>query len=196
MVVLPPLLAVQIEGDKRRRGWWAALWGVLAVTSLAMALFAASFFRGRERDLAQELAAAREQLRAQDLQLTTFTEAFAILTGPETAVISFGQGRSRAPNGKVFVNPSQGILLVASDLRPAPPGKIYEMWLLLHGDIALAAGLFQPAMDETALHVRRGSVDISRVAAVEVTLESAGGASRPASQPVIVAHLHESEPRP
>jgi Anti-sigma-K factor rskA len=195
MVVLPPLLALQTEGDTRRRAWWPALWGVLAVTSLAMALFAASFFRGRERDLAQELAAARGQLREQTLQLTMFTEAFAILSGPETAVVSFGQGRPRTPAGKVFVNPSQGILLVASDLRPAPPGKIYEMWLLLHGNMTLAAGLFQPAMDENALHVRRGPVDLRDATAVEVTLESAGGALQPTSQPVILARLNESEPR-
>jgi hypothetical protein len=187
MIVLP-LFAVEIEGDKRRR-WWAPLWGVLAVTSLAMALFAASFFRGRERDLAQELAAAREQLRAQTLELTTFREVFGILNGPDTAVVSFGQAQPSKPSGKIFVNPSQGVVLVASNLPPPPAGKLYEMWLLLKRGMPVPAGLFQPAMDETALHIRRGPVDIGGTAAVGVTLESAGGAPQPTSQPLILAPL-------
>jgi hypothetical protein len=188
MVVLP-ILAVQIEGDKRRPAWWAPLWGVLAVTSLAMALFAASFFRGRERDLAQELAAAREQLRTQTLELTTLKEAVAILNGPGTAVFSFGQGQAQTPRGKIFVNPSQGVLLISANLPAPAPGKIYEMWLLPRQGMPMPAGLFQPAMDETALHIRGGPVDISGTAAVTVTLESAGGAPQPTSQPLIVARL-------
>jgi hypothetical protein len=188
MIVLP-LFAVQIEGDKRRRVWWAPLWGVLAVTSLAMALFAASFFRGRERDLARELAAAREQLRAQTLQLTTLTEAFGIINGPDTVVVSFGPAKPGMPGGKVFVDPSQGVVLVASNLPAPPAAKLYEMWLLPHRGTPVPAGVFQPAMDETALHIRRGPVDTSGAAAVAVTLESAGGAPEPTSQPLILVRL-------
>jgi Anti-sigma-K factor rskA len=195
MVVLLPLITVQTEGDKRRLPW-AALWGVLAVTSVAMALFAASFFRGRERDLAQELAFARQQLRAQTLQLTTFTEAFAILNGAGTATASFGDGRSGTPNGRVFVNPSQGVLLVAASLPAPAAGKIYEMWLMPQRGRPAAAGVFQSAMDETALHIWRGPVDLSGIAAVEVTLENAGELSQPTSPPLIVVRLHGSEPRP
>jgi hypothetical protein len=187
--MIVPLFAVQIEGDKRRRVWWAPLWGVLAVTSLAMALFAASFFRGRERDLAEELAAAREQLRAQTLQLTQLTEAFGIITGPDTVLVSFKQAQARVPGGKVFVNPSQGVVLVASNLPPPPAGKLYQMWLLPHRGMAVPAGFVQPAMDETALHIRRGPVDIGGTAAVAVTLENAGGAPQPTSQPLILARL-------
>jgi len=189
MLVLPPPFAVQIEGDQHRRFPWTPLWGVLAVASLAMALFAASFFRGRERDLAQQLGQARGQLRMQTLELTTLDEALAILKRPDTAVIPFGQTGSPAPGGKVFVNPSQGVLLVASNLPAPPSGKVYEMWLLPRRGMPVAAGFFQPAMDETALHLRRGPVDIGAIAAVTVTLENAGGASQPTTEPLIVARL-------
>ena len=184
-----PLFAVQIEGDKRRPSWWGPFWGVLGVTSLAMALFAASFFRGRERDLAQELAAAREQLRTQTLQLTTLMEALGILNGPDAAVVSFGQGQPETPRGKIFVNPSRGVLLIAANLPAPPEDKIYEMWLLPQRGMPVPAGLFQPAMDETALHIREGPIDISGIEAVTVTMESAGGAPQPTSQPLIVARL-------
>jgi len=196
MVILPLLFAVQPEGDNRRPGWWAALWGVAAVTALAMALFAATFFRGRERDLGQELTAAREQLRGQTLQLTRFNEAFAILNGPDTAAASFGKGQPRTSNGKVFVSPSQGVLLVASNLPPAAAGKIYAMWLLPKSGMPAPAGLFQSATDGTALHVYRGGVDPGGVSAVAVTLENEGGSPQPTSQPLIVVRPAASEPRP
>jgi hypothetical protein len=187
--MIVPLFAVQIEGDKRRRVWWAPLWGVLAITSLAMALFAASFYRGRERDLAQELAAARDELRAQTLELTKLTEAFGVINGPDTVVVRFGQAQAQVPGGKVFVNPAQGVALVVSNLPAPPAGKLYQMWLLPHRGMPVPAGLFQPAMDETALHIRRGPVDVSGTAAVAVTLESADGAPQPSSQPLILARL-------
>jgi hypothetical protein len=195
MVVSPMLLAAQIDGDKRRPRLWVALWGVLAVTALAMALFAASFFRGREHDLAQELRSAREQLRGQTLQLTAFTEAFAILNGPDTAVVSFGHGEPHIPNGEIFVNPSQGLLLLASNLPVAAADKTYEMWVLPKHGMPAPAGRFQPSMDGTALHVHRGAIDIGGVSAVAVTLESAAGAAQPTSQPLIVVRLDLSEPR-
>lgn len=189
MLVLPPPFAVQIEGHEHRHFPWAPLWGVLAVASFAMAVFAASFFRGRERDLAQQLATAREQLRTQTLEFTKFTEAFAIINRPDTVVIPFGQTGSPAPGGKVFVNPSKGVLLVASNLPAPPSGKVYEMWLLPRRGMPVAAGLFQPAMDETALHLKRGPVAIGATAAVALTLENSGGASEPTSQPLITARL-------
>jgi hypothetical protein len=194
MLVLPPAFTIQLEGDRRPRFPWAPLWGILAVTLLAMALFAASFFRGRERDLAQQLGAARAEARAQALELTRFTEGFAILNRPDTAVVSFGTVGSPAPSGKVFVNPSQGVVLVVSNLPAPPSGKVYEMWLLPRRGLPLAAGLFQPAMDETALHVRRGALDVSGAAAVTVTLENTGGAVKPTSQPLILARLNGPEP--
>jgi hypothetical protein len=188
-MLVPPPFTVQIEGDQHRHFPWAPLWGVVAVASLAMALFAASFFRGRERDLAQQLGRAREQLRAQTLELTAFNEALAILKRPDTAVVSFGQTGSPAPAGKVFVNPSQGVLLLASNLPAPPSGKLYEMWLVPRRGMPSAEGLFQPAMDETALHLGRGPVDIGATAAVTVTLENAAGASQPTSQPLLIARL-------
>jgi anti-sigma-K factor RskA len=193
MVVMPMLFAVQTGGDKRRPSLWAPIIGVLAVTALAVALFAASFFRGRERDLAEELAAARERLRGQAVQLTTFTEAFAILREPETVVAPFAQGHLQ---GRVFVNPSEGVVLITSGLPLAPAGKTYEMWLLPKRGMPVAAGLFQPAMDGSALHVRRESVDLGGIGAAAVTLEDAAGVPQPTSQPLIVVRLDATEPRP
>jgi len=171
--------------EPRRLGWWAPLWAVAVV----MAVFAAAYFSGREKEFAEQLARARGEVRNQAIELTRLNEAFTILNGRDTTEASFGSTEAQPPKGKVFLNPSQGVLLVASNLPPARTGKIYEMWILPKGHMPVAAGLFQAAMDGTALHVQRGPVDVNATNAVAVTLENEGGASQPTSTPIIVAAL-------
>ena len=177
--------------EPRRLGWWAPFWSVAAVC----AIFAAAFFSGRERDLAGQLVRTREQAREQTIQLTRLTEAFAILNGPDTTEASFGGSQPQPPKGKVFVNPSQGVLLMASNLPPARSGKIYEMWIIPKGGKPVPAGLFQSATEGTALYVRRGAVDVNTTGAVAVTLENEGGAPQPTSEPIIVAAIPSRGPR-
>jgi Anti-sigma-K factor rskA len=184
--------SVGASADQQRRGgWWAAVWGVAAITCIAVAAFAASFFRGRERDISQELEAAREQLRSQTIELTRLNEAFPILKAPDTALSSFGQGQGKAqpPKGKFFVNPALGVVLLVSNLPPAAAGKIYEMWLLPKRGMPLAAGLFQSSADGTSLYVHRGMVDLAATSAIAVTLENTGGAPAPSLPALIVAAL-------
>jgi hypothetical protein len=169
--------------ERQRLGWWAPFWVVAAT----VAIFAAYYFRGRERDFAALLASAREQQRVQAIELTRLNEAFAILNGPGTTEAVFGQGQQQPPKGKVFLNPTQGVLLVVSNLPPAQRGKIYEMWIIPKGRMPVPAGLFQSATDGTAMHTRRGPVDLNST--VAVTLENEGGAAQPTTQPIIVAAL-------
>ena len=113
--------------------------------------------------------------------------AFAILAGPGTTEAAFGPGPIQ---GKVFVMPASGILLVASNLPPAPAGKTYAMWILAKsGGRAVGAGLFQPETSGAVLHVRRGAVDPAAAGAVAITLETEGGSDQPTSSPIAVAAL-------
>jgi hypothetical protein len=166
--------------ERRRFGWTLSL-----ALALALALFAAVYFGGRERDLANELARVREQNNRQTVELTRVNQAFAILTGADTVVTTFGEGQPK-PKGKVFVSPSQGVLLIAGNLPPAPSGKAYEMWIVKDGK-ARAAGTFQSAPDGTALHIQRGSA--ANTDAVAVTLENEAGADQPTSTPLFAVPI-------
>ena len=86
----------------------------------------------------------------------------------------------------MFVNPSQGVLLIASNLPPAPSGKAYEMWIIKGGK-AKAAGMFQSAPDGTAMHIQRGAAE--NTDAVAVTLEDEAGADQPTSTPLFAAPI-------
>lgn len=173
-------------GFEQRRFGWAPFLAAAAV----LALFAAVYFSGREKQFAEEARALREQMRRQNIDVTRLSEAFAIVNGPDTTEVSFGGGRPQAPRGKTYVSPSLGVALFASNLPPAPSGKAYEMWIIPKEDgTPVPAGLFQSASDLTAMHVYRGAVDIHAGGAVAVTLENQGGAAQPTTLPLIVASL-------
>jgi hypothetical protein len=168
-------------GHEQWRFGWAPFLGL----ATALSLFAAFYFSAREHQFAEQALVTREQMRQQAIELTRLNEAFAIVSGPSTTEVSFGQG----PKGKIYVDRSRGVLLIASNLPPAPAGKVYEMWTIAKGTNPVPAGLFQPDASGSAIHLRRGPVD-PNVGVVAVTLENEGGAQQPTSTPVIAAELN------
>jgi hypothetical protein len=172
-------------GVEQRRFSWTPLWAL----ATALALVASFYFGRQQQRFAAEAQDLRAQMRQQSVELTRLTEAFAILNAPDTREAAFGTGQRQPPRGKVYVNPSQGVLLMATNLPPAPSGKLYEMWVIPRGRNPVPAGLFQSMDDGSALHVQRGAVDVAATGAVAVTVEDARGALQPTTQPLIVAAL-------
>jgi hypothetical protein len=176
-------ILASVGADPRRFGWAPFL-----AAALGLALFAAVYFGGRERDLGNELARLRDQNRQQNIEITRVNEAFAILNGADTTVTTFGQGQPK-PKGRVFVSPSQGVLLIANNLPPAAAGKAYEMWIIPKGGKPAPAGMFQSAPDGSAMHLQRGPVD-PNADLVAVTLEDRAGSPQPTSTPLFAAQIH------
>jgi hypothetical protein len=171
-------------GSEVHRSSWLPGW----VAALAMAGLAV-FFAMNSRTYSGQASRLSEELRRQTAQIARLTEAFAILSGPRTTEVSFGGSQPRPPQGKVFVNPSQGVLLIASNLPATPADKIYEMWIIRKGAKPVPAGLFQSQDDGSAMHVRPGAVDLASTAAIAVTVENQAGADQPTTTPLIVAPL-------
>jgi hypothetical protein len=165
-------------GSERRGPGWIAIWSMAA--AVAVMLLALIFV---VRDRARY---ADEALRARS--------ALGILYAPGTVEASFGRPSTQPPRGTVFVNPSQGVLLIASNLFPTAADKIYEMWLIPKGAKPIPAGLFQSYRDGQAIHVRPGAVDVAATAAVAVTIENQSGADQPTTTPLIVAPLAPATP--
>ncbi len=161
-------------------------WAPFLAAAAVLTLSAAVYFGGRERTFAIEVLNLREQLGRQDVMLTRINESISILSAPGTSESSFTAGPA---SGKVFVNPRQGVLLIASNLTPPPSGKTYEMWLLPKSGRPIPAGLIEPRANGTVLHVDHEPVDAASMAAVGVTLENQGGASQPGSPPLITVPL-------
>jgi hypothetical protein len=169
-------------GYEQRRFGWAPFLGL----ATALSLFAAFYFSARERQVVEQTLALREQMRGQTIELARLTEAFAILSGPATTEVSFGQG----PKGKVYIDRNRGVVLIASNLPPAPAGKVYEMWLIPKGGKPAPAGLFRSDASGGAMHFERGPVD-PNLGVVAVTIENEAGASVPTLPTVIAAPVGE-----
>lgn len=164
---------------------WSRLWMAVA----AGALIAAVVFSTRAQRTSEELQRVRAESAAQTRELARLSEAFAILNQPDARQVVFGGAAPQPPRGRVFLDRTRGVLLLASNLPPAPAGKTYEMWVIPKGGKPVAAGLFQSAADGTALHLLPGPVNVAGTAAVAVTLEVAAGATVPNLPPVFAAAL-------
>jgi Anti-sigma-K factor rskA len=175
-------------GSKQRRPHWLAAWTV--TLAMAALLFIAVYFGLASRRNAQEAARLRGEIRSQITQIARLTEAFTILIGPQTVEASFGGAQPRPPHGKVFVNPTRGVLLIASNLPRTPADRAYEMWLIPKNSKPVPAGLFHSQDDGNAMHVRLGTVDVASTAAVAVTVENEAGADQPTTTPLIVASMN------
>ena len=176
-------------GHETRGFGWAPALGA----ALAFSLIACVYFAGREHDMARELLRLTTISRQQNMELTRFNEVLAIINGADTRVTSFGEGKSAPPSGKVFASPTQGVVLIASNLPQAPAGKAYEMWVIPKGGKPLPAGVFQSTAEGSAIHVQRGKLDPA-ADLVAVTLEDAGGADAPTTTPLFAAQIRSVVP--
>jgi anti-sigma-K factor RskA len=178
-------------GGDRQRSLWTPVWATAAVLLLAVAIY----FGREQRSLALNVELLRRELNLQNHELVRYTEAFAILNGADSKEVNFGTAQPKPPRGRIFLNPTQGVLLMASNLPPAPSGKIYEMWTIPKGGKPVPAGLFQSQSDGSAMHIRPGSLDLEATAAVAVTVENEAGSDQPTSPAFIVAPVPATAPR-
>jgi anti-sigma-K factor RskA len=86
-------------------------------------------------------------------------------------------------DGRLVVNSEGNAWLAVSKLPPAASGKTYELWVI-EGQTPRPAGLFPGADSPTVVRVQRQVPD---GAVVAVTLERAGGVTRPTTTPVVVS---------
>jgi anti-sigma-K factor RskA len=176
-------------GAPRQSGFqW--LWVVVATAAAALigVVYLGNQSQQRGRELAQlrtELQSTLEQQARANVELTRVRHVLRLLNEAETRLISFGPDEPK-PRGRVLLNPSRGVVLIASNLPPAPAGRIYEMWILKDGK-ASAAGLFQSQPNGTALHIQETPVTLDTK--VAVTLEPESGSAQPTSTPLFVAGL-------
>ena len=177
-----------------KSGWvgivgWATVTAGLLVAVLWLSL--------EDRRRGADLALARTQIQTLSVgvkqtsaELARLQAAVSLLNEPDTRLVGVGRGVQLPPKTRVFVNPQRGVLLLASNLQPAPAGKIYEMWVIPKGGGApRPAGLFQSDASGNALHFQTGPVDIAATGAVAVTVEPESGSAAPTSTPFIVVAL-------
>jgi anti-sigma-K factor RskA len=102
------------------------------------------------------------------------------------AVPLAGQGPAVGSHATAWVAPgAKRILLFASDLAPAPPGRSYQLWVI-SGGVPASAGVFDAGADRRARHDVTTDAPLGEGSALAVTLEPAGGVPQPTGPMVLV----------
>ncbi len=135
--------------------------------------------------LVMTLETARRDESRMQARMVQMENAVRMMTEPDTRQVIFGKG----PQGRVLVNPKSGVLLLASNLPPAPAGKIYELWIIPKSGAPKPSGLFQPDANGNAMHMIAGPIDIAATGAFAVSVEPETGSQAPTTTPIIVAPL-------
>jgi anti-sigma-K factor RskA len=102
-----------------------------------------------------------------------------------------GTGTGSTPAAKVFLSRTEGVLLIAANLAPLEAGKTYEMWVVPKTGGPRPAGLFKPAADGSAIHLRPGPVDLTDAAAIALSVEPDGGSPAPTTPPFLITPVAE-----
>ena len=175
----------RIPANHRRRtglGWFG--W-VTAIAAIAVAFYLGNHSlvlqRQFDEDREQVSRLSAEAARAQDLM-----EA---LTSPQAKQVTLTETKQPArPVGHATYLPTRGALVfVASNLRPVPQGKTYELWLIpANGKAPMPAGLFRPDATGSASVVLPPLPEGVEAKAFGVTIEEAQGSATP-TLPIVMA---------
>jgi anti-sigma-K factor RskA len=170
-------------GAERPRSWlspWLTWTGWAASAAAVAAIVLLWGTLQTERQDQQRSIAIVKHMQGRMAQMES---AVRMMTEPDTRQVTFGKG----PQGRVLMNPKRGVLFLASNLPPAPEGRIYELWIIPKGGAPRPSGLFQSDAGGNAMHMVTGPIDIASTGAFAVSVEPEAGSPAPTTTPIIVA---------
>jgi anti-sigma-K factor RskA len=148
----------------------------------------------RERDLLRSTVEVRtrtmtDQLAVVQHQRNILRSTLETLSKPETRTASFGRA-DKGPYGRVFLN-SEGVVFAGAQFPTLAANRTFELWLMpaAKGSAPRAAGLFRPDTAGNFVHVSPVRLDMSRIAAVAVSVEPREGSTAPTTKPIVVVPL-------
>jgi len=124
--------------------------------------------------------------RRQATETAKLEEALAILDDPTTKDVTFGT-TEKPVRGRVFVNPTKGVVFIAASMPKLDAGKAYELWTIPASGKPVPQGTFKAQLDATALYVRSGAMEPP--AAVALSIEPEAGSPQPTTTPFFVSKM-------
>ena len=162
-----PQTVVPLESRRSRRSLLAPAVGAAAALAAAVAIGLGLW----GVSLAGELDDTRSALERQE-------RAAAVLADPDARTVALATG-----SGRLVVDPDGSAVLVLDRLARAPGGKTYQAWVVEDGE-PISAALF-PGSGAAAVVPLEEPVPAGAV--VAVTVERAGGAEAPTTEPVVAS---------
>jgi anti-sigma-K factor RskA len=164
-------------------GWWApALAGVFALLLVALGV----------DDLRQraQIGPLLHEARQGEIDSAQLNQLMELLTSSQAQKVALHPSPVAAPppEGRVVYAARTGkLLMTATNLKPLPAGKVYELWILQpDGKKPLPAGTFAPDSSGYAAMILADAPAGLTVQGFGVTVENAGGAETP-TLPIVLS---------
>jgi anti-sigma-K factor RskA len=180
-----PAEVTPIDSTAKRRG--ARFW-VPWMTAAAMAIAAISL-GVQNKALNDELNDESKLVKNLAGQASKAQQVLEVLTEPSAQRVTLTEGKAPAePSARATYLPERGaLILLATNLKPLPQGKAYELWLIpANGKAPVPAGVFHPDSTGTATLVLPPLTPGIAAKAFGVTIEKASGADSP-TLPIILS---------
>lgn len=155
----------------RRRSWFAGLGDYLGARGLALGAAAVLVIGLLSWNVLLQNQVQDLQGEVKDAQVQTIELQ--------------GSWADQGAHAEVAAINENRVILVAEDMPSVPDNKTCQIWVI-HEDEPKPSGLFQPDADMTATAI---TTPIKKSDVIAVTVEPAGGSTKPTSDPVLAAKL-------
>jgi len=137
--------------------------------------------------LSQGIETEKKSRLAIEKNLVQLQESFDVFIAPRTQTVSLaGQGSAASAQAKAFIDPAKRrLFLYVYNLPPTPPGKTYQLWIIVAGT-PVSAGIFGVEPDGSARFDARTLPRFEGTVTVAVTVEPAGGVPQPTGPMVLL----------
>jgi Anti-sigma-K factor rskA len=180
---LAEVVPIPVNSKRRGASFWAP-W----VAAAAMAIVAISL-GVQNRALNQELNDESNLVKNLAAQASKAQQVLEVLTAPTAQRVTLSEGKAAAqPSAKATYLPERGgLILLATNLKPLPADKAYELWVIpANGQAPVPAGVFRPDAVGTATLVLPPLRAGIAAKAFGITIEKASGAESP-TLPIILS---------
>jgi anti-sigma-K factor RskA len=165
------------QRPRPRLNWWAALgW----VTAVLMIVVAVTLWR-QNQQLKSSHVKLVEFIEQERLQLEKTRMVADILQAPDAARYDVLPVKYPAPppSGKAIYSRQRGLIFIASNLKPVPAQKAYELWLIPKQGAPIPAGVFKPDAHGSATVINPPLPAGVEAKAFAITVEPEQGSSTP-----------------
>ncbi len=174
---------ISVKSERRGSGFWIPWIAAAAMTVAAISLGV------QNRALNDELQDESNLVTNLAGQASKAQQVLEVLTAPSAQRVTLTEGKAPAePTARATYLPERGgLILLATNLKPLPAGKTYELWIIpANGKAPVPAGLFRPDAVGTATLVLPPLSPGIQAKAFGVTIEKASGSDAPTS-PIILS---------
>jgi anti-sigma-K factor RskA len=179
--------AIAKEPRARRPSHDVNLWAALGWAAAALMIVVAVTLWRQNQQLKSSNVKSVEFIERERLQLEKAKNVADILQAPDATRYDVVPVKYPAPppSGKAIYSRERGLIFIASNLKPVPAQKAYELWLIPTQGAPIPAGVFKPDSHGSATVINPPLPAGVEAKAFAITVEPEQGSSTP-TMPIVM----------